>query len=93
MEAAQRRHALMPETLLDVLDPGLERRGALLQLGEVALEDLAPAALVGEPRLDPAQALRDRVVLLLEPLESPMDFIEVARASPGATRRLPHTAP
>jgi hypothetical protein len=38
----------------------------LLQLCEGALEDLAPAALVGEPHLDPAQGLRDRVVLLLE---------------------------
>ena len=38
----------------------------LFQFCEGALEDLAPAALVSEPRLDPAQGLRDRVVLLLE---------------------------
>jgi len=49
----------------------------LLQLGEVALEDLAPAALVGESRLDPTQGLRDRVVLLLESVESVVDLIEV----------------
>ena len=67
----------MSEALLDVLDPRLERSHMLLQLCEGALEDLAPAALVGEPRLDPAQSLRDRVVLLLESLESVIDRIEV----------------
>lgn len=36
----------MSETLLDVFDPDLERGHVLLQLGEVAFEDLAPAALV-----------------------------------------------
>jgi len=49
----------------------------LLQLCEGALEDLLPAALVGEPRLDPAQGLRDRWVLLLESLEAVIDRIEV----------------
>jgi hypothetical protein len=49
----------------------------LLQLCEGALEDLTPAALVGESRLDPAQGLRDRVVLLLESLEAVVDRIEV----------------
>src|ERR1044071_1034102 len=68
----------MPETLLEVLDPGLERGDVVLQLRKIAFDDVAPAALVGEARLDPAQGLRDRVVLLLEPLESPIDVIEVA---------------
>jgi hypothetical protein len=49
---------LASEALFDLLDPGLERSHVLLQLRE--------GALVGEPRLDPAQGLRDRVVLLLE---------------------------
>ena len=48
-----------------------------LQRREVALEDLAPATPVGESRLDPAQGLRDRVVLLLKAFESPVDLIEV----------------
>jgi len=48
----------------------------LLQLREGALEDLAPAALVGDPRLDPSQGLRDRVILLLESLEAVVDLIE-----------------
>jgi len=48
------KSTLASEALLDLLDPGLERSYVLLQLGEGALEDLAPAALVGEPRLDPA---------------------------------------
>ena len=47
----------MSEALLDLLDPGLERRSVLLQLCEGALEDLTSTALVGEPRLDPAQGL------------------------------------
>jgi Type II CAAX prenyl endopeptidase Rce1-like len=68
---------LASEALLDLLDPGLERSHMLLQLCEVALEDLAPAALVGKSRLDPAQGLRARVVLLLESLESAVDLIEV----------------
>src|ERR1044071_9579197 len=68
----------MPETLLEVLDPGLERGDVVLQLRKIAFDDVAPAVLVGEARLDPAQGLRDRVVLLLEPLESPIDVIEVA---------------
>jgi hypothetical protein len=34
----------MPETLFDVLDPGLECGDVLLQLREVALEDLATSS-------------------------------------------------
>ena len=48
-----------------------------LQFREVAPEDLAPAAFVGEPRLDPTQRLRDRLLFLLEPLESTVDLVEV----------------
>ena len=73
----ERPSALASEALLDLLDTGLEHRHVLLQLCEGALEDLTPAALVGESRLDPAQGLRDRVVLLLESLESVIDRIEV----------------
>ncbi len=69
--------ALTPEALLDLVDPGLQRRHVLFQLCEGALEDLAPAALVSKPRLDSAQGLRDRVVLLLESLEAVVDRIEV----------------
>jgi hypothetical protein len=65
------------EALLDVLYAGLERGHLVFQLGEVALEDRAPAELVREARLDPAQSLRDRLVLLLEPVESPVDLVEV----------------
>ncbi len=70
--------ALATQALLDLFDPGLERNHVLLQLCEGALEDLAPAALVGEPCLDPAESLGDRLVLLLEPLESVIDRIDVA---------------
>jgi hypothetical protein len=73
----ERPGVLTSEALLDLLDPGLERSYMLLQLCEGAIEDLAPAALVGEPRLDPAQGLCDRLVLLLESLESVIDRIEV----------------
>ena len=55
-----------------------ERAHLLLQLGEVAFQDLATAVLVGETGFDPAKRLRDRVVLLLEPLEAQADFVEMA---------------
>src|SRR5437667_9377099 len=65
------------EALLDLLDPGLERSHVLLQLCEVALEDLASAALSGKSGLDPAKGLRDCVELLPESLQSAVDLIEV----------------
>jgi hypothetical protein len=43
--------------MLDILDAGLERGDLFLEGGDVALEDLAPAALVAEMCLDPAQRL------------------------------------
>jgi len=49
----------------------------LLQLCQGALKHFAPAVLVGQPCLDPSQGLRDRVILLLEPLEAVVDRIEV----------------
>ena len=49
----------------------------LLQLREIALDNLPPADLVSQSGLDPSQGLGDRLVLLLEPLESPVDLIEV----------------
>ena len=62
----ERPSALASEALLDLLDTGLEHSHVLFQLCEGALENLTPAALVGESCLDPAQGLCDRVVLLLE---------------------------
>lgn len=62
---------LAAEACFDILDAGLERRCLLLQLGQVAGEDLAAPALVSHTRLDPAQPLHDGVVLLLDPLEPP----------------------
>jgi hypothetical protein len=55
----------------------LERYQPLLQLGKITFENLAPPTLVCKTRLDPAQSLRDRLVLLLEPLESPVDLVKV----------------
>jgi hypothetical protein len=76
----------VPEAVFDVLDAGLERGDAVLQGREIVLEDLAAPAILGESRLDPAQGLRDRVLLPFHPLESPIEFIEVAEhlaAQPG----------
>ena len=50
----------------------------VLQLGEVALENLATARLVGESCLDPPLGLEDRLVLILEPLEPPVDLVEAS---------------
>src|SRR3990172_2536607 len=70
---------LLPgEPRFNILDAGLERRHLLLQLGQIMREDLAAPALVGEARLDPAQPLDDRLILLLEPLKPPVDLVEVA---------------
>ncbi|HET8577387.1 MAG TPA: hypothetical protein VFO18_09830 [Methylomirabilota bacterium] len=55
----------------------MERGDALFELGEVALENLAPPALVAETGFDPAQRLRNRLILLLQTLESPIDLVEV----------------
>jgi hypothetical protein len=48
MEYRRGRIRLVPEALLDVVDAGLEGGDLLLELGEVAGQDLAPAALVGK---------------------------------------------
>ena len=72
------RATLASEAFLDVVDAGLELRDAVLQLGEVALENLATARLVGESCLDPPQGLKDRLVLILEPLEPLVNRIEVS---------------
>ncbi len=69
---------LAGEPRFNILDAELERRHLLLQLGQIAREDLAPTALAGEAGLDPAQPLSDRMVLLLEAFEPAVDFIEVA---------------
>jgi hypothetical protein len=74
----ERPGTLTSEALLDLLDPGLKHSHVLLQLCEVALKDLASAALSGESCLDPAKGLRDCVVLLLESLQSAVDLIEVS---------------
>jgi hypothetical protein len=65
------------ETLLDLVDSGLECGDLVLQLGEITLENLPPTSLAGGSRLDPAQRLRDRLVLLLEPLEAAINLVEV----------------
>jgi hypothetical protein len=74
------------ETLLDLVDSGLECGDLVLQLGEITLENLPPTSLAGGSRLDPAQRLRDRLVLLLEPLKAAIDLVEVPEhlvAQPG----------
>jgi hypothetical protein len=70
--------SLACETGFDLLDAGLERRHLLFQLGEVAGEGLALAAFVGEARLDPAQCLHDRLILLLQAFEPAVDLVEMA---------------
>ena len=51
----------------------------LLEGGEIALEDLAPAAVIHEPRFDPAQLPGDGLLLVLQALEPAMDLVEVAK--------------
>src|SRR5262249_52018763 len=63
---------------LDVLDPSVEHGDVLSEPREVALEDLPPHALVGQQRLDAPERLGDGLVFLLQPLEPPVDLVEVA---------------
>ena len=56
----------------------------LLQIRQVALDDLPPLVLVGQARLDAAQRLRDREVFLIEPLEATVDLIEVGVDTGGS---------
>ena len=67
------------QTLFEVFDPDLERGDMLLQLRQIALQVLAACPLIGESRLDAAQPLSDREVFLLEPIEAPVDLVEVAK--------------
>jgi hypothetical protein len=60
---------LPAQPALDVADARLQQRDVLLERRQVTLENLPPPALVCQRRLDPAQLLRDRVVLLLQPLQ------------------------
>ena len=50
----------------------------LLQIRQVALDDLPPLLLVRQARLDAAQCLCDREVFLIEPLEAAVDLVEVS---------------
>src|SRR2546426_8030699 len=66
-----------PEASLDVFDPGVELGNVLSERREVALENIAPNPLVGEQGLDAPKRLGDRVVLLLEAFQAPIDLVEV----------------
>ncbi|HMH51352.1 MAG TPA: hypothetical protein VK548_14040 [Candidatus Acidoferrum sp.] len=78
MARTAQRKRLAIETLFEVFDPDLERGDVLLQLGQITLQDLAARPFIGVARLDAAQRLRDREVLLLDPLEAPVELIEMA---------------
>jgi hypothetical protein len=71
------RSGLASKAMLDILDAGLEGSDLFLEGCEVAREDFAPAALVAEMCFDPAQRLRDCVVLPLESFEAPVNLVEV----------------
>jgi len=55
----------------------LEGRHAVLQLGQVTLDDLAPAPVVRHRSLHAPEGLEHRVVFLLEALETPIDLVEM----------------
>ena len=50
--------ASSPEAALQVVDPGLEERDALLEPGEIALQGFAAGALIDEVRLDAPEVNR-----------------------------------
>lgn len=63
---------------MNVVDPGLEDGDVLSERIEIALENLAPTALVGQRCLDAPKRLRDGVIPLFETLQAPVDLVEVA---------------
>lgn len=60
----------------------MEDRDLLLQLLEAPLQHLAPANLIGQQTLDPPQRLDDRIILLLQTIQSPIDLIEMTKDFP-----------
>ena len=66
------------QALFEVFDSDLEGGDVLLQFRQIALQDLPARPLTGESRLDAAERLRDREVFLLEPVEPPVNLVEVA---------------
>jgi len=66
------------EAALDLVDAGPEDGKVLLERRQITLEDLAASALVHEQRLDPTEGVGDRLILLLEALDPPVELVEVA---------------
>jgi hypothetical protein len=62
----------------DMLDAELGRGDLGPELGDVPFEDLAPAALVGACGLDASEGLGDCLIFLVEPIEAPIELVEVA---------------
>jgi hypothetical protein len=71
---------LLTEPGFDGRDAGLPHENLSSKLGDALFEDLAPRGLVGERALDPAQRLRDGVVLSLLAVEAAGDLIDVAES-------------
>jgi hypothetical protein len=73
--------------LLDLLDADLERGEVLLELCKITFDDLMPTSFIGEPCFDPPERLGDRVVFSLEPLDAPVDLVEVTEHLPKSLVR------
>lgn len=76
------RIGLMPDPLFELVDAGLESGNLVLQLLEAALQNLSPANVVGQQTLDPPKSLNDGIVLLLQPVEPSVDFVEMTEDLP-----------
>jgi hypothetical protein len=76
------REALPSDALLQLLDPGLERRHVVLQFLQAPLQDLALHPLISQHILNTVQRLEDRLILLFEALQSPVKMIEVREDFP-----------
>ena len=58
----------LPEALLQGLDPALERSHPALQV-------FPPGLLIRQQSLDPAEAFEDRLVLLLQSFQAPIEVV------------------
>jgi hypothetical protein len=71
-----------PKPTLKIVDPNLEHADTLLELGKIALQDLASTVIVPKARLDAAKLLQDHEILLLQTLRSTIDLFELPKDFP-----------
>ena len=73
-----RQATSLPESLFQFFDPALKARHVAPQFLQAALQHLTLHFLVSQEILNTAKPLEDRVILVLKPLQAPVELIEMA---------------